>query len=283
MDEILESILKEYYSETAGKILRTALEMFAVGTPAAVRMRDLANKAGVNLASVNYYFKSKDDLYMEIAKLIVKLFQKQYEPYIERYENLKVTRKSKDARALIKDILSSRIRCESEHNRYSRYIVLILMREELCNGEAFDLFLKELFIPRTRMLSKLVEIATGDRIKGEDARIAAKILLGQTHLFNSARLGVKMDMNWKVFGEMEAEKVRKINSEFIDKIFNKGKNQDELIEEYKQILREVSTMGEEKVCNTANYILKNIMENTYKLDVPLVVDINKGTDWYDAK
>ena len=43
--------------------------------------------------------------------------------------------------------------------------------------------------------------------------------------------------------------------EFIDKIFNKGKNQDELIEEYKQILREVSTMGEEKVCNTANYIL----------------------------
>ena len=213
MDEILESILKECYCETAGKILRTALEMFAVGTPAAVRMRDLANKAGVNLASVNYYFKSKDDLYMEIAKLIVKLFQKQYEPYIERYENLKATRKSKDARALIKDILSSRIRYESEHNRYSRYIVLILMREELCNGEAFDLFLKELFIPRTRMLSKLVEIATGDR----DARIAAKILLGQTHLFNSARLGVKMDMNWKVFGEVEAEKVRKINSEFIDK------------------------------------------------------------------
>ena len=94
------------------------------------------------------------------------------------------------------------------------------MREELCNGEAFDLFLKELFIPRTRMLSKLVEIATGDRIKGEDARIAAKILLGQTgqtHLFNSARLGVKMDMNWKIFGKAEAEKVRKINSEFIDK------------------------------------------------------------------
>lgn len=40
MDEILESILKECYCETAGKILRTALEMFAVGTPAAVRMWD---------------------------------------------------------------------------------------------------------------------------------------------------------------------------------------------------------------------------------------------------
>ena len=30
-------------------------------------------------------------------------------------------------------------------------------------------------------------------------------------------------------------------------------------------------------------IVRNIMENTYKLSVPLVVDINKGTDWYDAK
>ena len=30
-------------------------------------------------------------------------------------------------------------------------------------------------------------------------------------------------------------------------------------------------------------IVKDIMENTYKLSVPLVVDINKGVDWYDAK
>lgn len=218
MDEILESILKECYCETAGKILRAALEMFAVGTPAAVRMRDLAARAGVNLASVNYHFRSKDELYMEVARLIVNLFLKQYVPYIERYEKIKTTRNANDARVLIKDVLASRIRCESDHNRYSRYVVLILMREELCNGEAFDLFLKELFIPRTNMISELVEISTKNRIKGSDARIAAKILLGQTHLFNSARLGVKMDMNWKIFGKAEAEKVRKINSEFIDRI-----------------------------------------------------------------
>ena len=30
-------------------------------------------------------------------------------------------------------------------------------------------------------------------------------------------------------------------------------------------------------------IVKQIMENTYKLEVPLVVDIEYGTDWYDAK
>ena len=30
-------------------------------------------------------------------------------------------------------------------------------------------------------------------------------------------------------------------------------------------------------------IVKNIMENTIKLSVPLVVDIETGTNWYDAK
>ena len=30
-------------------------------------------------------------------------------------------------------------------------------------------------------------------------------------------------------------------------------------------------------------MFKNIMENTYKLDVPLKVDIEYGCDWYQAK
>ena len=30
-------------------------------------------------------------------------------------------------------------------------------------------------------------------------------------------------------------------------------------------------------------VLTDIMENTYKLDVPLKVDINYGNNWYDAK
>lgn len=218
MDKILDTLIAEYRSETAGKILRTALKMFAVATPAAVRMRDLAKEAKVNLAAVNYHFKTKDALYIEVAKLIVRLFQIQYEPYVNRFEEIKVSRNAEDAIELIKDVLASRIRCESKYNKYSRYIVLILMREELCNGAPFDMFLKKLFIPRTKITAELIDIATNGRISGEKARIAAKILLGQTHLFNSARTGVKIDLNWKTFGEKEAEKVREINSEFVDKI-----------------------------------------------------------------
>ena len=32
-----------------------------------------------------------------------------------------------------------------------------------------------------------------------------------------------------------------------------------------------------------NEIVRNTMENIYKLDVPLKVEINYGKDWYEAK
>ena len=52
-----------------------------------------------------------------------------------------------------------------------------------------------------------------------------------------------------------------------------------IIQVHDELVFDVLKSEEEEVTK----IVKNIMENTYKLDVPLVVDINKGTDWYDAK
>lgn len=50
---------------------------------------------------------------------------------------------------------------------------------------------------------------------------------------------------------------------FFDRNFGKRKDDSELIEEYKKIIKEISTMEEDKIDNTANYILKNIMENRF--------------------
>lgn len=51
--------------------------------------------------------------------------------------------------------------------------------------------------------------------------------------------------------------------EFIDRNFGKKKDTEELIKEYSELLKEISSMGEDKIYNTANYILKNILENRY--------------------
>ena len=39
----------------------------------------------------------------------------------------------------------------------------------------------------------------------------------------------------------------------------------------------------EKEKNEVKSIIKDKMENVYKLNVPLIVDIEEGKNWYDAK
>ena len=50
---------------------------------------------------------------------------------------------------------------------------------------------------------------------------------------------------------------------FFDKNFAKQKDEKGLMISYKHILQENTSMGDEKLANTVNYVLKNIMENRY--------------------
>lgn len=48
-------------AETSGKILRAAQKLFALRGFNGVTMRAVASEAGVNLASIVYYFENKED------------------------------------------------------------------------------------------------------------------------------------------------------------------------------------------------------------------------------
>ena len=215
MQRDLESIISGKDNDTYAKIVRVALEAFATETPAAIRMRDIAGKAEVNLALVNYHFLSKENLYAEIAQMIVEYQKKVSAEFFDRLERVKKSKSREEARILITDFLASRIRCESEKNKHVRNIILIMMREELCNTQAYSLFLKEIFLPR---VAKLAEIASGGEFKGENSLIAAKMMLGLTHLFNSARTGFKYDLKWRRIGKKEAARVNAVAEKIAAKI-----------------------------------------------------------------
>ena len=52
-----------------------------------------------------------------------------------------------------------------------------------------------------------------------------------------------------------------------------------IIQVHDELLFDCPKQEEEQV----KTIIHDIMENTYKLDVPLKVDINVGQNWYEAK
>ena len=66
-------------TDTQSKMMATALDMIGKQANLNFTIREFAKRAGVNLASVNYYFRSKENLISEIESLLKSQLQKTYE------------------------------------------------------------------------------------------------------------------------------------------------------------------------------------------------------------
>lgn len=134
---------------TKEKILDIAEEMFLTHGFEGVSVRDITKAAGTNVASVNYHFKCKRDLYREAFarklhrtsdELITRLHHLISEA--ENQNNATVVRSI--VRAFLDDFLSSD---ESEK------LLMIMAHEMSENAIARDLFLEESIFPVHKELS----------------------------------------------------------------------------------------------------------------------------------
>ena len=67
---------------TEEKILEAASEVFTEKGFSGTRTRDIAEKAGINLALLNYYFRSKEKLFEQVMKAKILIFFGQILPII---------------------------------------------------------------------------------------------------------------------------------------------------------------------------------------------------------
>ncbi len=90
--------------------------------------------------------------------------------------------------------------------------------------------------------------------------------------------GERMALNTPIQGT-SADILKKAMVEIYEEFNKRNLKSKMLIQVHDELVFNVLKDEEE----TVEKIVKDIMENTYKLSVPLEVDINKGSDWYDAK
>ena len=84
-----EKQMIEQEQTTEEKILEAASEVFTEKGFAGTRTRDIAEKAGINLALLNYYFRSKEKLFEQVMKIkVVLLFGKIF-PILTQITQLK--------------------------------------------------------------------------------------------------------------------------------------------------------------------------------------------------
>ena len=90
--------------------------------------------------------------------------------------------------------------------------------------------------------------------------------------------GERMALNTPIQGS-SADILKKAMVEIYNEFEKRNLKSKMIIQVHDELVFNVYKDEEDVVEN----IVKDIMENTYKLSVPLVVDINKGIDWYEAK
>ena len=90
--------------------------------------------------------------------------------------------------------------------------------------------------------------------------------------------GERIALNTPIQGTA-ADILKKAMVEIYDEFKKQGLKSKMLIQVHDELVFNV--LNDE--AETVKKIVKDIMENTYKLDVPLVVDIETGSNWYEAK
>ena len=91
-------------------------------------------------------------------------------------------------------------------------------------------------------------------------------------------MGERIALNTPIQGS-SADILKKAMVEIYDKFMELGLKSKMLIQVHDELVFNVYKDELDQV----KEIVRDIMENTYKLEVPLKVDIEIGNDWYEAK
>ncbi len=206
-------------SDPKARIFKAALEEFGMKSLAGARTREIAAKANLNHAAISYYFGGKNELYMELVRQIRDFIKSFNTPYFDRFADVLKDEDPREARKLMLDFLATKLSSDRIPDYILRSIILIITREELYQTQVFEIFI-DVFRAELDMLSHLIAIASRGAIAGDRARVAAHMIIGQVHIFNSSRAGFQKVAGWEYIGPDKAREVLEIIGEFFDKFTN---------------------------------------------------------------
>lgn len=155
---------------TRQALLDAAAPVFAEQGFQLARVRDIAARAGANLAAINYHFGGKEQLYVEVLR-------DQARRLIGRHP-LQAGAPPATPAALLQEVVRSllaRFLSSDEHALLPR----LLVREMLNPTPALDLLIEEVSRPQFLQLSAVVGTVLGPRAGPEQTRRAVFSLLAQ--------------------------------------------------------------------------------------------------------
>lgn len=159
------------HQKTKERILRVACEVFAERGFHNTTIRDICQKAQVNVAAVNYYFNSKDELYERVCKYIFGLSVEDADP---RFALGEKRTPEGQLRTFIEALLLTVL-----HKDRSNWREMIMGREMIDPTNALNIVIDDLIKPRFQQLYAIVKTLMGDDADDETVRRCCLSITGQ--------------------------------------------------------------------------------------------------------
>ncbi len=164
---------------TRERILEVACEVFAQQGFHNTTIRDICQQAQVNVAAINYYFKSKEKLYEEVCKYIFGFSGKNDDPRFSLGESKKPEEK---LRVFIRSFLLNILGKDRSNRRE-----IIMGREMIEPTGAFNIVIKDMIKPRFQQLHSIVKALMGKGTEDALVRRCCFSIVGQCLYYLFAR------------------------------------------------------------------------------------------------
>ncbi len=164
---------------TFDRLLHTAIEVFAERGFKAATVREICSRANVNVASVNYYFRSKEVLYSKALALAIQEANRLYPMAAAEDKNLPPEQRL----ALFIDNFLHKLLDDSHLGYHSKLIT----REIAEPTKALDEIIATAIIPQFDLLEEIVRQLLGSDIDRSAVKRCLLSILGQCLLFKHSR------------------------------------------------------------------------------------------------
>ena len=180
--------------DTREKILMIALDMFGEYGFNGVSTRDISKKADVNISAINYYFNSKEGLYLEVIKYIADLIKVKFQRCVDIISSCKD--KPIDEKLAI-NIFSSLLDNISDTvlKNDMPSVSMILIREIMKPNIGTEIIYNDLVLPFHNTLLKVIKVIIGNDFSEKEITIIIHTILGQIMGFSANKAMITRMLN----------------------------------------------------------------------------------------
>lgn len=193
------SPLKQNGSDTYRRILETSGEVFVEHGFHNATVREISSRAGVNLAAINYHFRDKEGLYLEVLKFWARSAMEKYPP------NAGV-QKSDPPQMRLKAFVQSVVLRMLDEGQPSWFWKLVA-KEFNEPTKALDMLVENFVRPSFVILSSIVRELLGRDASEEEVRMSCISVVGQCFHFYNARHVIARLFHKSGYSPGEKEKI----------------------------------------------------------------------------